>query len=101
MKRFPERIDFLKFIGRFTYHKIQTKNLIVMELMGILGAQELIIILLVGFGFFLLPIIAIIDILRSRFEGNIQLIWVIVIVFFNIIGSILYFIIGRNQKIQR
>jgi hypothetical protein len=30
-----------------------------------------------------------------------QLIWVIVVIFFNIIGTILYFIIGRNQKIMR
>ena len=69
--------------------------------MGIIGPQELIIILFFGFGFLLLPILAIIDILQSKFEGNLQLIWVIVVVFFNIIGSILYFIIGRNQKIQR
>jgi hypothetical protein len=72
-----------------------------MTLLGIIGPQELIIILIVGLGFFLLPLLAIIDIIRSKFEGNMQLIWIIVVVFFNIIGSILYFIIGRNQKIQR
>lgn len=72
-----------------------------MELLGIIGPQELIIILFIGLFLFLLPLLAIVDILRSRFEGNLQLIWVIVVVFFNILGSILYFIIGRNQKIQR
>lgn len=72
-----------------------------MELMGIIGAQELIIILFFGLFLLLLPLLAIVDILRSRFDGNGQLIWVIVVVFFNVIGSILYFIIGRNQKISR
>lgn len=72
-----------------------------MELLGILGVHELIIILVIALFLFLLPLLAIVDILRSRFEGNLQLIWVIVVVFFNIIGSILYFIMGRNQKIQR
>jgi hypothetical protein len=72
-----------------------------MELLGVIGPQELIIILIVSLGFFLLPLLAIVDIIRSKFEGNMQLIWILIVLFFNIIGSILYFIIGRNQKIQR
>lgn len=71
-----------------------------MELLGVIGPQELIVILIVTSGFFLLPILALVDIVRSKFEGNLQLIWILVVLFFNIIGSILYFIIGRNQKIQ-
>lgn len=69
-----------------------------MELLGIIGAQELVFILLFGLLIFLLPVIAIIDIVRSKFEGNMQLIWVLIVLFSNIIGAILYFIIGRNQK---
>jgi hypothetical protein len=71
-----------------------------MTLLGIIGPQELIIILFIGFCLFLLPLFAIVDIVRSKFEGNMQLIWVIIVVFFNIIGTILYFVIGRNQKLQ-
>lgn len=71
-----------------------------MILLGMIGPQELIIVLIVGLFFFLLPLIAIIDIVRSKFEGNMQLIWVLIVIFFNIIGSILYFVIGRNQKIS-
>lgn len=71
-----------------------------MELLGIIGPQELILVLIVAFGLFLLPLLAIIDIVRSRFEGNMQLIWVIIVVCFNLIGAILYFIMGRNQKID-
>lgn len=72
-----------------------------MTLLGIIGPTELIIILMVGLFFFLIPLLALVDIVRSKFEGSMQLVWVIIVVFFNVIGSILYFIIGRNQKIMR
>jgi len=71
-----------------------------MSLLGIIGPQELLLVLLVGLCLFLLPLFAIVDIVRSKFEGNMQLIWVIIVVFFNVLGTILYFIIGRNQKIK-
>lgn len=70
-----------------------------MILLGIIVLQELFIVLIVGLFFFLFPLIAIIDIVRSKFEGNMQLIWVLIVIFFNVFGSILYFSIGRNQKI--
>jgi len=70
-----------------------------MTLLGIIGLAELVVILFVGLFLFLLPLIAIVDIIRSKFEGNMQLIWVIIVIFFNVIGTILYFFIGRNQKI--
>jgi hypothetical protein len=57
-------------------------------------------IIFVILGMFILPIIALIDILSSRFKENDKLIWVLVVVLFNIIGSILYFILGRKQKIK-
>lgn len=44
--------------------------------------------------------IALIDILRSNFEGNNKLIWVIVVVFSNVLGFILYFLMGKNQKLN-
>ena len=65
---------------------------------GNLGTGELILIL-----FVLLPtilwIVALVDILRSEFQGYNKLIWVVVVIFLPIIGSILYFIIGKSQKI--
>lgn len=70
-----------------------------MTLLGIIGFTELLVILIVALFLFLLPILAIVDIIRSKFEGNMQLIWIIIVVFFNVIGTILYFAIGRNQKI--
>jgi len=48
----------------------------------------------------LIPILSLIDILKSKFEGNNKLVWVLLVVFTNVIGAILYFFIGKNQKIQ-
>ena len=65
-----------------------------------LGGQELLFILLILGVLFLLPIIALVDVIRSDFRGsNDKLIWVVVILFLNIIGALLYLFIGRNQRI--
>ena len=66
-----------------------------------LGVPELIII----FFLFLLPltllIIALIDILRSTFKDSTnKIIWVLVVIFVPFLGAILYFIIGRSQKVR-
>ncbi len=71
-----------------------------MELLGIIGPQEIIVILLIVPVFLIIPIIALVDILKSEFTGNNKLIWVLVILLSWIIGAILYYFIGRNQKIQ-
>jgi uncharacterized membrane-anchored protein len=47
----------------------------------------------------LLWIVALVDCLKSEFKGNDKVIWVIVILFFPVVGPILYFIIGRGQKV--
>ena len=72
-----------------------------MTLLGMFGPQEIIIVLGIMLGLLLLPLIALIDILRSDFQGNNKLVWVIVVIFFNVLGAILYFLIGRDQKIRR
>lgn len=71
-----------------------------MTLLGIIGPQEIIIILLVIPVFLIIPIIALVDILRNEFTHNNKIIWVLVILLSWIIGAILYFFIGRKQKIQ-
>lgn len=47
----------------------------------------------------IIALVAIIDILRHEFNGNNKLIWVFVVLMLPLVGSILYFFIGRNQKI--
>ena len=62
-----------------------------------LGGQELLLVLFI-LG---LPVFALVDVVRSEFRGpNDKIIWGIIIVLFNIVGALLYFIIGRNQRIS-
>lgn len=63
-----------------------------------IGATEIILIL-----FVVIPvifwIITLTDILNNKFEGSNKLIWILVVIFLPIVGSLLYFAIGRRQKI--
>jgi hypothetical protein len=72
-----------------------------MELLfGMPGAGEWIIFSLGFLIIFILPIIALIDILRHNFKGqNDKVIWVLVVLIMNFLGSILYFVIGRQQRV--
>jgi hypothetical protein len=63
------------------------------------GPWQIILILFI-LGLVILPVIALVDVLRSRFRENMQIIWVLVILLLPLIGAILYFAIGREQKIQ-
>ena len=49
---------------------------------------------------FVLPITALINIFKSKFNGNNKLIWVMVVIWMPIIGTILYFIIGKKYKVN-
>ncbi|WP_298287722.1 PLD nuclease N-terminal domain-containing protein [uncultured Lutibacter sp.] len=68
--------------------------------LGMIGPWQIILILIIVFLGFLPTIIALIDILRNKFNGNDKIVWVLVVLFFNLIGAILYFIIGTKQKIK-
>jgi hypothetical protein len=60
-----------------------------------LGMIELILIFLL----LMVPnLVALVDILRHDFRENQKLVWLIVVLFVPIIGTILYFAIGRNQR---
>ncbi len=71
-----------------------------MYMLGLIGPQELILIFSVLGMMFLLPLIALISILKNSFEGNDKLIWVLVVLLLPVLGSILYFLIGRNKRIN-
>ncbi len=70
-----------------------------MTILGFIGGLEIVILLILLLFILLIPLIALIDILKSDFEGNNKLIWVIIVVFLSIIGALLYFFIGREQKV--
>jgi hypothetical protein len=67
--------------------------------LGAIGPWQMMVIFLVLISL-LLPLIALIDILRNEFTGSNKLIWVLVVLLFPFLGPILYFIIGMNQKIK-
>jgi hypothetical protein len=52
-------------------------------------------------GWFLLWLIALIDVLRNDFKGqNEKLIWILAILFIFFLGPVLYLAIGRKNKIK-
>ena len=69
--------------------------------LGIIGPFQILIILFALAVFVLLPLIALIDILRNEFTGSNKLIWLVVILLLPFLGPLLYFAIGRNQKISQ
>lgn len=59
------------------------------------------VVLLVWLARVVLSVIALIDIVRSRFvDTNDKLVWTIIAVLLPIIGPILYFVVGRKQKVK-
>ncbi|NBC56786.1 MAG: hypothetical protein GVY05_00650 [Bacteroidetes bacterium] len=65
-----------------------------------IGYWQWLLILITLFIFILPTIIALVDILRNEFKANNKIVWVIVVLFGNIIGAVLYLLIGRYQKID-
>ncbi len=67
---------------------------------GNLGAGEIILLLI-----FIVPVVlwltALIDILKSNFSGNNKLVWIVVVILLPILGAILYFLIGKSQKVKQ
>jgi len=66
-----------------------------------IGAPQIILILIVVVMLGILPLIALIDILRNEFTQSNKLIWTIVVIFFSFIGAVLYFIMGTKQKLKK
>ena len=67
-------------------------------MLGGIGPTELIILFLIGL--MIVPvIIAIIDMIRrDDLDGTMKIFWLLVCVFLNIIGAIIYFVVGRRKK---
>ena len=64
--------------------------------LGMIGPWQIILII---FGL-LIPIIALIDVIRNDFTKNNKLIWILVILFTGLIGTLLYLMFGIQQKIK-
>ncbi len=61
----------------------------------------LIITLMVILFIFLFPLLALFSVLTNEFQGNEKLIWVVIIILLPFFGSLLYFLIGRDKRINR
>ncbi|MEN8223785.1 MAG: PLD nuclease N-terminal domain-containing protein [Bacteroidota bacterium] len=70
-----------------------------MQLLGVPGMWQILVILIILFAL-LLPVIALIDILRSEFTGSNKIVWVVVVICLPMLGTLLYFMIGVHQKIK-
>ena len=60
----------------------------------------LIITLLVILFIILIPLLALLSVLMNNFHGNEKIIWVLIIIFLPFLGSLLYFLIGRDKRIN-
>ncbi|PZD77632.1 PLDc N-terminal domain-containing protein [Mesonia sp. K7] len=49
----------------------------------------------------ILPLLALIHVLKNEFKGNDKLIWVLVILLLPILGAFLYFNMGMKQKLSK
>ncbi len=70
-----------------------------MFLFGAIGPVELFIL-----SFIFLPLVlwvfALVDILKSEFTGSNKIVWLLVVIFLPVLGAVLYFLIGKQQKIK-
>lgn len=53
---------------------------------------------IIGLVLLALPIIALVHLFRSNMQGQDRLTWVLLVIFMPVVGSILYFLIGKKQR---
>ena len=71
-----------------------------MTFLFLFGAGILLTLFIIFF-VILLPLLALISLLMNDFKGNDKIMWVLIIIFLPFLGSLLYFLIGRDKRISR
>jgi len=71
-----------------------------MTFLFLFGAGILLTLFIILF-VILFPVLALIDVLMNEFQGNDKIMWVLIIIFLPFLGSLLYFLVGRNRRINR
>ncbi len=66
-------------------------------ILAMLGPWQIILILVA----FIIPLIAIIDILIHKFPENEKIIWLLVVLFMSLLGTVLYLAIGRKKRLKK
>jgi hypothetical protein len=68
---------------------------------SIMGLSFLLMMSIITFAAFMFWIWALVDILKNEFTGSNKLIWILAVIMVPMIGMILYWFIGREQRIPR
>ena len=66
-------------------------------MMGIMMSSFLMIFVVFTF---VLYIYILIDILKHEFTGYNKIIWILILIFFPVLGALLYLVFGRSQRIK-
>jgi hypothetical protein len=64
-----------------------------------LGGPEIIFLMVFFLFVAFLPLLALIDVLKSRFAGSDKIVWLLVVLLLPFLGALFSFPIGRKQKI--
>lgn len=67
---------------------------------GMMGLAAMLVMWIVFAAAFVLWLWALVDILKNEFTGSNKLIWLLVVILIPFVGMVLYWFIGREQKIR-
>ncbi|HEY6872474.1 MAG TPA: PLD nuclease N-terminal domain-containing protein [Geobacteraceae bacterium] len=70
-----------------------------MGMMGVMALAAVFFFWLVTFLAFVFWLWVLIDVLRSEFAGSNKIVWLIAVILLPLLGAVLYWFIGRDQKI--
>ncbi|SNB44982.1 Phospholipase_D-nuclease N-terminal [Geobacter sp. DSM 9736] len=70
------------------------------EIIGAVGIAMMFVFWLIFAAGFVVWLWALVDILRHEFSGNNKLIWLLVVISLPLLGVLLYWFIGREQKVS-
>lgn len=71
-----------------------------MGMMGVMALTAVFFFWLVGVAAFIFWLWVLIDILRSEFTGSNKIVWLLAVILLPLLGAVLYWFIGREQKVR-
>jgi Phospholipase_D-nuclease N-terminal len=70
-----------------------------MGMMGVMALTAVFFFWLVGVAAFVFWLWVLIDILKSEFTGSNKIVWLLAVILLPLLGAVLYWFIGREQKV--
>jgi hypothetical protein len=71
-----------------------------MGMMGVMALTAVFFFWLVGIAAFVFWLWVLIDILKSEFTGANKIAWLLAVILLPLLGAVLYWFIGREQKVR-